>query len=72
MKIGRLKIIHPLYGSSKYTVKIVLSFLLWYRIESVEVTQLPNDRTLQKGQRAWVPKRAVRLLRPDIDVIKAQ
>ena len=63
MQIGRLVLYHPIYGPTKYTVHIVYDFLWWYRIEAIEMMELPRNRRLSQGQRAWVPKSAIRLIR---------
>lgn len=62
MRFGRLLLLHPLYGPSKHNVYVVYGVLWWYRIEAIDRLELPNNRILDQGQRAWVPVTAVRLI----------
>jgi len=60
--LGRLTLMGP-FGRTDYTVRILGRFLWYYRIKAITLTRLKGNRTLRPGERALVPRRAIRHLR---------
>lgn len=59
VRLGRLTLMGP-FGRTDYTVRILGRFLWFYRIEAITLTRLKGNRSLQSGERALVPRRAIR------------
>ena len=65
VKMGKLYVVGP-WGRRSSRVLIKYDLFGFYRIEALEYTQLAgDDRYLSPGERAWVPRHAVRLLAPE-------
>lgn len=62
--LGELRLVSH-FGTSRYRVRILGRFLWFCYIEAIQFTTLKGNRTLLPGQRAFVPRRAVRRLSHD-------